>query len=185
MVSPCYCVVCAVRLQFKIFLTGLHKKNKKNLRFHRRVYRRTITRRYFIERCKKITGLCHNGWRICWRNITRRYFTESCKKITGLCHIHRQVYRRSYRRTIPTESPTDWRTSRSACMSDTCPFTQIPTKSPTALRTSRSARMCDTCPSARIPTDWKVWRDFWTFFLRISINFRRNLMPPITINFRR
>jgi hypothetical protein len=157
------CVCCKIAIQD--FLTGLHKKNKKNLRFHRR----TITRRYFTERCKKITGLCHNDRWICWRNITRRYFTESCKKITGLCHIHRQVYRRSYRRTIPTESPTDWRTSRSACMSDTCPSAQIPTESPTALRTSRSAHMCDTCPSARIPTDRKVWRDFRTFFCAFQL----------------
>ena len=130
------CVCCKIAIQD--FLTGLHKKNKKNLRFHRR----TITRRYFTERCKKITGLCHND---------------------------RQVYRRSYRRTIPTESPTDWRTSRSACMSDTCPSAQIPTESPTALRTSRSAHMCDTCPSARIPTDRKVWRDFQTFFCAFQL----------------
>ena len=119
------CVCCKIAIQD--FLTRLHKKNKKNLSFHRRVYRRTITRRYFTESCKTITGLCHNHRRICRRNITRRYFTESCKKITGLCHIHRQVYRRSYWRTIPAESPTDLRTSRSACMSDTCLSAQIPT----------------------------------------------------------
>jgi hypothetical protein len=128
MVSPCYCVVCAVRLQFKIFWQCYIKKNKKNLRFHRRVYRRTITHRYFTESCKKITGLCHNHWRIYRRTITRRYFIESCKKITGLCHNHRLVYQRSYRRTIPT----DLHTSRSARMSDTCPSTQIPTELPTS-----------------------------------------------------
>ena len=164
MVSPCYCAVCAVRLQFKILWQGYIKKNKKNLRFHRRVYRRTITRRYFTESCKKITGLCHNHRRVYRRTITRRYFTESCKKITELCHNHRRVYRqiyahpeahacltrvrlhkyqRLYRRKIPTESPTDLRTSRSARMSDTCPSAQIPTE---------------------FPTDRKVWRDFWTFF---------------------
>jgi hypothetical protein len=160
------CVCCKIAIQD--FLTGLHKKNKKHLRFHRRVYRRTITRRYFTESCKKITGLCHNHRRICRRTITRRYFTESCKKLrdcatitdgvtdvyyrqnhwriyahheahTCLTRVRLHKYRRSYRRQIPTESPT-------------------------ALRTSRSARMCDTCPSARIPTDRKVWRDFWTFF---------------------
>ena len=43
------------------------------------------------------------------------------------------------------------------------------------LRTSRSARMSDTCPSARIPTDRKVWRDFRTFLVRISINFQRKI----------
>jgi len=104
------CVCCKIAIQD--FVTRLHKKNKKNLRFHWRVYRRTITRRYFIESCKKITGLCHN---------------------------HRRVYRQLYRRKIPTKSPTD-------------------------LCTSRSAHMSDTCPSAQIPTDRKVWRNFQTFF---------------------
>jgi hypothetical protein len=190
MVSPCYCVVCAVRLQFKILWQGYIKKNKKNFMFyrreyrrnitgryfteswktftglchcHRRIYRRTITRRYFTESCKKITGLCHFHRRLYWWTLTRRYFTESCKKITGVCHNHR----RTYRRPIPTDSPTD-------------------------LRTSRSARMSDTCPSATIlmdfPTDQKLWRDFRTFLVRISINYRRyyqrKLMPPTTINFR-
>jgi len=35
------------------------------------------------------------------------------------------------------------------------------------------------------PTDRKVWRDFRTFLVRISINYQRKLMPPTTINFRR
>jgi hypothetical protein len=68
------CVWCKIAIQD--FLTGLHKKK---LRFHRRVYRRTIT---------------------------RRYFTESCKIFTGFCHIHRRItdgfadvqYRRNHRR---------------------------------------------------------------------------------------
>jgi hypothetical protein len=137
--------------------------------------------------------LCHFHRRIYRRTRTRRYFTESCKKITRLCHNHRRVHRRLYRRIIPTESQTNLRTSRSAHMSDTCPSAQIPTALPTDLSTSRSARMSDTGASGQIPTvfptDRKVWRDFWTFFVRISINFRRyyrrNLMPPTTINFRR
>ena len=120
MVSPCYCVVCAVRLQFKILWQGYIKK--KNLRFHWR----TITRRYFTESWKQFTGLCHFHRRIHQRTISRRYFTESCKTITGLCHNHRRVHRRLYRRKIPTESPTDLRTSRSARMSNTCPSAQIP-----------------------------------------------------------
>jgi len=86
----------------------------------------------FHRELQKNYGIVHNHRRICRRTITRRYFTESCKTITGLCHIHRQVYRRSYRRTIPAESPTDLRTSRSARMSDTCPFAQIPTELPTS-----------------------------------------------------
>ena len=47
--------------------------------------------------------LCHNYRRICRRTITRPYFTESCKKITRLCHIHRRVYRQLYQRKIPTD----------------------------------------------------------------------------------
>jgi hypothetical protein len=132
--------------------------------FHRRIHRQTRTRWYFTESCKKITGLCHFHRRMYRRTRTRRYFKESCKTITVLCHNHRRFYRRK----IPTESPTNLRTSRSACMSDTCPSTQIPTD---------------------FLTDRKVWRDFRTFFVRISINFRRyyrrNLMPPTIINFRR
>ena len=70
---------------------------------------------------------------------------------------------------------------------------QSPTESPTAssmyitnrftdgLRTSRSARMLE----AQLLTDRKVWRDFRIFFVRISINYQRNLMPPTTINVRR
>ena len=95
---------------------------------------------------------------------TRWYFTKSCKTFTGLCHNHQRVHRRLDRRTIPTDLRTSW----SARMSDTCLSAQIPTE---------------------FPTDRKVWRDFWTFLVRISINFRqyyrRNLMPPTTINVRR
>jgi len=47
------CVCCKIAIQD--FLTGLHKKNKKNLRFHRWGYRRIITRRYLTESCKTIT----------------------------------------------------------------------------------------------------------------------------------
>ena len=56
------CVCCKIAIQD--FVTGLHKKNKKNLRFHRRVH---------------------------WRTITLRYFTESWKTFTGLCHFHRRT----------------------------------------------------------------------------------------------
>jgi len=170
------CVCCKIAIQD--FVTGLHKKNKKNLLFHwrvyrrtitrpyfteswktftglchnhRRLYRRTITRRYFTESWKTFTGLCHNHRRIYWRQITRRYFTESWKKITGLCHTHRRVYRQSYRRKIPTESPTDVRTSRSTCMSDTCPSAQIPT----ALPTSNTDGLTDG--STHIPKRTHVW----------------------------
>jgi hypothetical protein len=133
------CVCCKIAIQD--FLRGLHKKNKKNLPFHRRIYQ---------------------------RNITHRYFTESCKKITGFCHIHRRIFRRSYRRvvarmsdTCPSAlSPTAFPTFNTdgitdgPCMSDTCPSTRIPTAFPMEL-----------------PTDRKVWWDFrffWCAFQLIS-----------------
>ena len=74
---------------------------------------------------------------------------------------------------------------------------------PTALPTSHTdgitdgPRMSDTCPvctitdgiSDGLPTDRKVWRDFRTFLVRISINFRRNyrrkLIAVSGIKFRR
>jgi hypothetical protein len=68
------CVCCKIAIQD--FLKGLHKKNKKNLRFHRRVYRRTIT---------------------------RRYFTESCKNIYGIVPHSPMAFRRLFRRPIPTD----------------------------------------------------------------------------------
>ena len=52
------CVCCKIAIQD--FMTGLHKKNKKNFMFYRRLYRRNITCRYFTESCKQIMGLCHN-----------------------------------------------------------------------------------------------------------------------------
>ena len=97
------CCVC-YKIAIQDFLRGLHEKNKKNLPFHRRIYRRNITRRYFTESCKKITGFCHNHRRIYRWNITRLYFTESCKKITGFCHNHRRIYRRNITRRYFTES---------------------------------------------------------------------------------
>jgi len=107
-----------------------------------------------------------------------------------MTRVRLREYRRLCRRPMPTASPTDCRTSRSARMSDTCPSARIPTALPTSNTDgiTDDVRMSDTCPSARIPTDlptdWKVWRDFRTLLVRISINCRRNLIPPTTINFR-
>jgi len=141
------CVYCKISIQD--FMTGLHKK-KKNLRFHRRVYRWTVTRRYFTKSWKIFMGLCHFHR----RTITCRYFTESWKTFTGLCHFHQQLYRRTRTRQYFTDSckiimglchhhrRVHWQLYR-------C---KIQTKSPTDLRTSRSARMYDTYPSAQIPT---------------------------------
>jgi len=116
------CVCCKIAIQD--FVTGLHKQNTKHLRFHRRVHRRTITRRYFTESWKKFTGLCHFHRRTIPVNISQRV----AKRFTGLCHNHRRVHRRIFWRTIST----DVRTSRSPRMSDTCPSAQIPTDWPTS-----------------------------------------------------
>ena len=102
------CVCCKIAIQD--FVTRLHKKNKKNLWFHRRVHRRTITRRYFIESSKKITGVCHNHRRRHRRPITRRYITESSKTITGVCHNHQRNCRWFYRRTHQRNTHTPKRT---------------------------------------------------------------------------
>ena len=142
MVSPCYCVVCAVRLQFKILWQGYIKKNKKNFMF----YRRNITRRYLTESWKKFTGLCHTHRWLYRRVMFHQYFTVSCKKITGLCHNHRW----RYRRPIPTDSRTSW----SARMSDTCSSAQIPT----AVLTSNTDGITDGF--THIPKRMHVWHVF-------------------------
>jgi len=164
MVISCYCVAYAVRLQFKILWQG-YTKNKKNLRFHRRVHRRTITRRYFTESWKTFTGVCHNHRRRHRRIITRWYFTESWKIFTRLCHNHRWNHLRCCRHILPTKSLTDYPHPEAHACQTRVRAAQVPTN---------------------FRTDRKVWRNFRTFLVRISINFRQyyrwNLMPPTTIN---
>ena len=95
------CVCCKIAIQD--FLRGLHKKNKKNLPFHRR----TITRRYFTESCKKITGFCHIH-----RRLSDGFYDANTDGITdGLSARMSETcpcahYRRNYRRQIPTALPT-------------------------------------------------------------------------------
>jgi hypothetical protein len=79
------CVCCKIAIQD--FVTGLHKKNKKNLRFHRRVHQRTITRRYFTESCKKFTGLCHNHRRRHQRTIPVGISQRVAKKLRDCATI--------------------------------------------------------------------------------------------------
>ena len=148
-------------MKYLFFFKGQH------LPFHRRIYR---------------------------RNITRRYFTESCKKIMGFCHTHRCF----------SDGFSDANTNRitdglSARMSDTCPSARLATALPTSPTDgiTDGPRMSDTCPSAPSPTEWptvlstdrKVWRDFQTFLVCISINYRRNyrrkLIAPTAIKGRR
>jgi hypothetical protein len=108
--------------------------------------------------------VCHNHR----RPITRRYFTKSWKKITGVCHNHWRSFWRFYRRILPTDSPTEY-------------------PHPEAHACQTRVRRADV--PTEFPTDRKVWRDFRNFLVRISINcrrnYRRNLIPPTTINVRR
>jgi hypothetical protein len=148
MVSPCYCVVCAVRLQFKILWQGYKKKF-------------TVSP----------TGIP----------------TEYNPSV-----FHREL-QKNYRIVLlsPTAFPTGYCSSvfHRELQNNYGSVPQSPTDVPTDLRTSWSARMSDTCSSATIPTDFptdqKLWWDFQTFLVRISINYRRKLMPPTTINFYR
>ena len=156
------CVCCKIAIQD--FMTGLHKKNKKNFMFYRRLYRWNITRRYFTESWKKFTGLCHTHRRLYRRNITRRYFTESCKQITGLCHNHRRY----------TDGSTDFKYRRNHRQIYAYP----------------EAHACLT--RVRLHKYRRIEKSsgiFELFLVHISINFRRyyrrNLMPLTTINFHR
>jgi len=193
MVSPCYCVVCAVRLQFKIFWQGYIKKIRKiygsptgiPTDYNPSVFYRELQNNLWD--CATFTdGFSDGQYRRNHRRIVAHPEAHACMT---------RVRLGEYRRPITTESPTDCRTSRSARMSDTCSSARIPTALPTSNTDGITDGICmsDTCPSARIPmdfpTDRKVLRDFWTFLVRISINcrrnYRQNLIPPTTINFRR
>jgi hypothetical protein len=176
MVSPCYCVVCAVRLQFKIFWQRYIKKEKKitvsPTDYNPSVFNKELQNNYV---------LCHNHRRICWRTITRRYFTESCKKITGLCHIHRRVYRRKI--------PTDYAHPEvHACLTRVRlhKYRRLYRRNHRWLYALPEAHACVThvCLHEYRRIE-KFGGIFELFLVRISINFRRNLMPPTTINVRR
>jgi len=158
------CVCCKIAIQD--FLRGLHKKNKKNLPFHRRIYRRNITRRYFTESCKKITGFCHihqriaDGFSDAHTDVITDGLSHAC--LTRVClHYHR----RHSRRLIPTTLPTDH-----ACL--------------TRVRLHEYRRhFRRNC--RRI----EKFGGIFDFLVRISINFRRNyrqkLIALTAINFRR
>ena len=141
------CVCCKVTIQD--FFTGLHTKNKKNLPFHRRIYRRPIT---------------------------RRYFTESCKKFTGFCHIHRRIsdglsdakYRRNNRWIVARMSDK--------CPSARIPMV-LPTSITDGI--TDGSRMSDTCQSARYRQHFRricqriekfggIFELFWCAFQLIS-----------------
>jgi hypothetical protein len=99
------CCVC-YKIAIQDFLRGLHKKNKKNLPYHRRIYQRNITHRYFTESCKKITGFCHIHRRIsdgfsdiktdgitdglshaCLTCVRLHEYRQYCRRITHVWHV--------------------------------------------------------------------------------------------------
>jgi hypothetical protein len=136
MVSPCYCAVCAVRLQFKIFWQGYIKKIRKFMvsptgiqtDYNQSVFHRELQKNYGIVP-QSPTDLPTELPTYNTDGITDR-FTHITKR-THVWHVSV---------CTNTDGITDG-------------FTRIPKRT-----------HVDTCPSARIPTDRKVWRDFWTFF---------------------
>jgi hypothetical protein len=83
------CSVCC-KIAIQDFVIGLHKKNKKNLRFHRR----TITRRYFTE-LKKIYGIVPHSPTESPTDYNPSVFHRELKNIYGIVPH------------LPTESATD------------------------------------------------------------------------------
>jgi len=167
MVSSCYCAACAVRLQFKILWQGYTQKLEKftvSPTGTATDYNPSV----FHKELKKNYGSVPQSPTASPTDYNRRYFTESWKNIMGVCHNHWRNPRRCYRCILLTDSPTEY------------PYPE--------------AHACQTrVRRVEVPTDFltdrKVWRDFWNFLVRLSINcrrdYRRNLMPPTTINVRR
>jgi len=100
------CVCCKIAIQD--FLRGLHKKIRKFTDGHRRIYRRTINRRYFTESCKTNYGILpHSPTNFRW--ISDGFSDANTDGITdGLVHacltrVRLHNYRRHFRRPIPTD----------------------------------------------------------------------------------
>ena len=190
------CVCCKIAIQD--FLRGLHKKNKK---IHRRSptdipteYKPSVFHRELQKQLRDFATFT-DEFPTDFRRLFRRQYRRT----------HRRVGARMYDTCPSAQLPTSFPTSKpdgitdGSRMSDTCPSTQLPTEFPTSNTDDITDGSCmsDTCPSALLPTEFltdlptdrKVWRDFRTFFVRISINFRRNyrrkLIAPTAINFRR
>ena len=149
------CCVC-YKIAIQDFLRGLHKKNKKYLPYHRWIYQRNITRRYFTESCKKITGFCHiHRW------ISDGFSDVKTDGITdGLSHAClTRVRLHEYRRLLPTDSPT-----ANACLTRV----RLHHYRRNFRRHHRRITHVYTCPSAplptefqtELPTDRKVWQEF-------------------------
>jgi hypothetical protein len=119
------CVCCKIAIQD--FVTGLHKK--KNY-----VLPTGIPTEYnpsvFHRELKKINGIVPHSLMALLTEHNPSVFHRELQKNYRIVPQSPTVYRQRYWRQIATESPTNSRTSRSACMSDTCPSAQIPTAVP-------------------------------------------------------
>jgi len=176
------CCVC-YKIAIQDFLTGLHKKNKKNLRFHRRA----ITRRYFTE-LQKNYGIVPQ--------IQTDLPTEYNPSV-----FHREL-QKNY--GIVPQSPTGIPTA--VPTSNTDGFTHIPKRTHVwhasictntdgffDVQCRRNHRRIYAHPEAhacltrvRLHEYRRIEKFggiFECFLVHVSINFRRNLMPPTTIKF--
>ena len=121
------CCVCS-KIAIQDFMTGLHKKNKKNLRFHRR----TITRRYFTE-LKKIYGIVPHSPTESPTDYNPSVFHRELKNIYGVVPFS------------PKDSPTDINPSvfHRKLQKNYGIVPQSPTGTPTALPTYNTDRITD------------------------------------------
>ena len=82
-VCSCYCVVHAVRLQFKHLCRRIDKQYKRNMQ--KLNNNPALCPVGILPRvAKKLTAFCHNPRHLYWRHMPLRYFTESCKTLQPL-----------------------------------------------------------------------------------------------------
>jgi hypothetical protein len=128
--SPCYCVVCAVRLQFKILWQGYIKKEKFTISptdYNPSVFHRELKNIYGIVPLSPTdsptdinSSVFHRGLQKIYKIVPQSPMDLPTEKNPSVFHRELQ---KNY--GIVPQSPTDLHTSRSARMSDTCPFAQI------------------------------------------------------------
>jgi hypothetical protein len=167
MASPCYCVVCAVRLQFKILWQGYIKKYEKfkvsptgtPTDYNPSVFHRELkniygimplsptdhTRWYFIESCKNIYGIVPQS-----PTCTPTDFPTD--NTDGFTHIPKPTH---VRHVSAAQIPTDWPTS------NTNGFTHIPKRiaCQTRVRLHEYRRIC-----RRIKKSGGIFELFWCAF---------------------
>jgi len=128
MVSPCYCVVCAVRLQFKILWQGYIKK----------IYGFTDG---YTDGCIPTD---YNP-SVFHRELQNKYGIVPLSPTDLPTNKNPLVFHRELQKNYGIVPPSSMGTATALSTSDTDEIS-------TDVRTSQSARMSDTCPSAHIPT---------------------------------